>query len=395
MFRPTAATAGAALTLTMLLTTACNQGYPGGSTEMQNLSAEAIGVVTVGPSTLPFSTDTDRTLVFTFDKQGAALGRIEGGAIYTARATSWNRGFAAATADSVITVTQGGRTSTAIDENMVEGTAHDQRTGRTMFWFNTAQPDGPDIPYRNNYVMTGPGQTFHSDSVPGMMHSAGHCGNRAYGVVAAFDAVAARSPTLAHQLYEMPIDGAPVKLSEWNFPEGFRAVSRTEACTADGNTLYNLYGSVEARRVPTTGSGLVLVRTDTTTGTHTETPIDMAGHPAATRADTFTLLDNTLYWIAQDGAVLSLPLDGPHKARKLWTLPAEGDGHEVTVTGTTVAHIDYRDTPTYTEYDLLTGHRTRDPVELPWLKPIVNSRTESGKTTYTVTGVTNLARPGK
>jgi hypothetical protein len=32
----------------------------------------------------------------------------------------------------------------------------------------------------------------------------------------------------------------------------------------------------------------------------------------------------------------------------------------------------------------------QSPVELPWLTPIVGSRTESGKTTYTVTNISGI-----
>lgn len=57
------------------------------------------------------------------------------------------------------------------------------------------------------------------------------------------------------------------------------------------------------------------------------------------------------------------------------------------MTGTTVAHIDSHNTPTYAEYDLITGQKIRGPIELPWLKSIVDAQTESGKTTYAVAGV--------
>ena len=82
---------------------------------------------------------------------------------------------------------------------------------------------------------------------------------------------------------------------------------------------------------------------------------------------------------------------GASEVREEWTLPAKGFGHQATVTGTTVAHLDDTgDIPEYTEYDLLTGERTRETIALPWLKSIAHSRTESGRNQYAVTGVACL-----
>ncbi|WP_280355970.1 hypothetical protein [Nocardia otitidiscaviarum] len=358
---------------------------------MREVSPGAIGVVVVGPETLPFGIDTDRTMAFTFNNQGKALGRFEGPAAYSSRVLAWKRGFTTATAQSVLTVTTAGTQPVPIDENMIEGASGDPATGRSMFWFNTGRPDGPEIAYRNNYVITGPEQPPVTGSVPGMMLTGGFCTDTGYGVVVDFDDLTAGLPSVRHELYELPgAGGEAVLRGEWEYPADFRAVSRTDACSADGRTLYNLYGSVDARRGDTAGAGLRLVRIDTTTGTHSETAVDIGAHPASTRTNTLTVVDERLYWISSDGAVLSLPLDHPSRARQEWALPANGGGHTVTITGTTVSHLDHRDTPTYTEYDLLTGQRTRDPIELPWLTPIINSRTESGKAHYAVTGIAGL-----
>lgn len=392
MSRLTRTTRGTALTMTMLLAAACDSD-PAPVPDMPELPHEAIGVVVVGPATLPFGNDTDHTSVFTFDEQGTATGRIEGAAAYASRVVSWNRGFTAATANAVFTLTATGRTDVPIDENMVEGAASDPRTGHTMFWFNTARPDGPHVPYRNNYVITAPDQPAVTGSVPGMMLTGSFCGNRVYGTVAGFDALTAATPTVSHQLYELPGGGEESVLrGQWEYPADFRPISRTDACAPDGSAFYNLYGSVEARRGRTAQSGLTLIRTDTATGTRTETTINVGEHPGTARTNTLTVVDDRLYWISADGAVLSLPLDGSREAHEGWTLPANGEGHQVTITGTTVAHIDLRDTPTYTEHDLITGQRTRGPIELPWLKSVVGATTESRKTHYTVTGVAGLPR---
>lgn len=392
MSRLTRATGGTALTVTMLLATACGSDTAP-IPEMQSVAPDAVGAVVVGPETLPFGIDTDRTMVFTFDDHGKALGRIDGTAAYSSRVLSWNRGFTTATAHAVVTATPAGTESVPIDENMVEGASIDPATGRAMFWFNTGRPDGPEVAYRNNYVITGPGGPPVTGSVPGMMLTGSYCGNTGYGLVVGFDDLTSGAPSVRHRLYELPDAGGEAVLrGEWDYPVDFRAVSRTNACSADGRTLYNLYGTTDARRAATAESGLMLVRIDTTTGAHTETTVDIGHHPASTRTNTLTMVDDRLYWISSDGAVLSLPRDRESEARQEWILPASGDSHTVTVTNTTVSHIDHSATPTYTEYDLLTGRRTRDPIELPWLNAIINSPTESGKSHYAVTGIAGLLK---
>ena len=166
----------------------------------------------------------------------------------------------------------------------------------------------------------------------------------------------------------------------------------TAVCSADGTAIYDLYSSYDASPSEGGEPGLVLVRIDTATGAHAESPVNASGHAAPTRSNTLTLINDRLYWIGRDdGAVLSLPLAGASEVREEWTLPAKGFGHQATVTGTTVAHLDDTgDIPEYTEYDLLTGERTRETIALPWLKSIAHSRTESGRNQYAVTGVACL-----
>jgi hypothetical protein len=353
---------------------------------MRALAPEAIGAVVIGPETLPFGIGIDRTMVFTFDSQGKALGRIEGPAAYSSRVLSWDRGFTTATAQAVVTATAAGIHSVPIDENMVEGASIDPATGRAMFWFNTAQPDGPEVAYRNNYVITSPDGPPTVGSVPGMMLTGSYCGNTGHGVVVGFDDLTSGAPTVRHQLFELPDAGGEAVLrGDWDYPVDFRAVSRTDACSADGRTLYNLYSSAE-----TAGSAVSLLRIDTATGAHTETKVDVGHHPAAARTNTLTVVSERLYWISSDGAVLSLSLNGESEARQEWELPSNGDNTTVTITNTTVTYIDHEGTPTFAEYDLLTGQRLRDPIGLPWLDTIVNSRTESGKSHYAVTGIAGL-----
>ncbi|HEY5853765.1 MAG TPA: hypothetical protein VIW24_06840 [Aldersonia sp.] len=382
-----------ALTLAVLPGAACSRDNPS-PPEMRAVPAEAIGVVSVGPDQAgPIVTDTDHTSVYAFDAAGTLLGQIQGGAIDLSRVLSWRRGFTTATADSVVTVTDTGRYSIPIDENIVEGAVRDTQSGRSLFWFNTGRPDGPGTAYRNNYVLTSPDGEFHTGSVPGMVFSAAHCGDRVYGVVADVESLMSDQQTIPHRLYELPVDGGePLLRGEWAYPAGFRTTSRASVCWADGTAIYNIYGSGEARYSENGEPASELVRIDTATGAHTESPVDTSGHVAVIRPNTLTLVNDRLYWIGMaDGAVLSLPLAGASEVREEWTLPAKGFGHQATVTGTTVAHLDDTgDTPEYTEYDLLTGERTRETIALPWLKSIAHSRTESGRNRYVVTGVACL-----
>ncbi|MFI6173744.1 hypothetical protein ACIBCN_43705 [Nocardia sp. NPDC051052] len=383
----------AALTAIVLAASACGQDpAPITAAEMATVPSEAIAVVTVGPSQPPIMTKTDHTSAFAIDADGNVVGKLQGGAIDSASIVGWNRGFTLATADSVISVSRSGRNVLANDEDAVEGIAQDFASGRSLVWFNTGKRGGTTTEYRHNYVLTAPDTAPLTGSVPGIMLSAAHCGERAFGVVAAFDDLTSDQPMIKHRLFELPIEGGePVLRGEWEWQNGFRSESRTAACSADGSALVNLYGSAEARHNETGTLGLELVQLDTATGARTQSHVGMAGHSAWSRPNTLTRAGDRLYWInGDDGAVLSIPLNQPAEVRKDWDLGATGFGHQATVTGTTVSHLDSHNTPTYAEYDLITGQKIRGPIELPWLKSIVDSQTESGKTTYAVAGVACL-----
>ena len=375
-----------------VISAACGRDLPA-APEMDGLPPGAVGVVSVAPDQgAPIVAGKDHTSVFAFDAAGSLLGQVRGGAVDLSRVVSWRRGFTAATADSVITVTDADRRSVGIDENIVEGAVRDPRSGRSLFWFNTGSPGGG--PYRNNYVLSDPDAEPHVGTIPGIILVAAHCGSRAYAVVADIQAIGG-GPTVTHRLYEFPVDGGePVLRGSWEYPQDFSSTSRAVVCSADGAAIYGLFGPPEARRSATGAPGLVLVRIDTATGSRTESPVDMGGRAAAARPGTLTSVNGRLYWMAwDDGTVLSLGLTGESRVRAEWNLPVRGYAHHVTVTDTTVAHLDAEaDPPTYAEYDLLTGKRTRDPIRLSWLSSIVGSRTESGKNFYIVTGVAGLAR---
>lgn len=75
-------------------------------------------------------------------------------------------------------------------------------------------------------------------------------------------------------------------------------------------------------------------------------------------------------------------MDGSTRVTQHWRLPASHLRTKIDLTPTTVAQIDYRDTRTYSTFDLVTGARTFGPIGLPWLNTVVDSSTESGETTY-------------
>lgn len=361
--RATAMAAVLMLTTVIFLATSCSDQ----TDELQELPADTIGVVTIGPAGLPVPQNS-RTTAVAFDDRGNEVGRVSGGAITAATTVAWRHGLTTASARSVVTLTDTGRSRFPIDENMIEGATANPQSGGALFWFNTARPDGPAVPYRNNYVMTRPDAAPSAGSVPGIMQTAGHCGSSAFGVAVDFDDIVSGRPDTRNRLYELTTSGEPIVRGEWNYPTEFRSFSRTAACSADGSALYNLYGSVAAIRDESGKSDLTLVRIDTATGVRTQTSIDMAGHRGASEANSLTLVEDRLYWISTDGSVLSVPVAGTsNKVREEWRLPQDGKHHQASVSGTVVAFIDYEGTPTYTEFDLVTGNRTRSSIELPWI----------------------------
>lgn len=355
------------------------------SSELERLPIEAIGAVTIGPSGLPIPRDAQTTVV-AFDDGGNEVGRLSGGAITSATTIGWRRGLTTANSGSVITLTPNGNSRIPIDENMIEGATPNFQSGGSLFWFNTARPDGPTVPYRNNYVMTSADASTKQGSVPGMMLTAGHCNNSAFGVVADFDDVVSGNPNGRHRIYEMTMTDEPRVRGEWEQPTESRPFSRTSVCSSDGSALYNIYGSVDALRDDSGESDLTLVRIDTHTGALTHIPIDMDGHHGVSEARTLTLINDRLYWIATDGAVLSTSVTGTgSKVREEWRLPQAGRRQQATVNGTIVSSIDYNGSPTYTEFELLTGRQTRKPVELPWIEDAFNNN--EGSTLLNVSSV--------
>lgn len=362
--------------------------------DTERLSPKAVGAVTIGPAALPIP-DGARTIVVTFDERGKDAGRLAGGPISSATTIGWPHGLTAVTAESVITLSEKGTDHVPIDENMVEGITSDSESGGVMVWFNTAQPDGPSVPYRNNYVMTSTDAATTTGSVNGTMLTAGHCGTGAYGVVADIEPIFEGQASTPHRLYYLPTNGQPTVRGEtWNSPTDLRPFSRTSVCSTDGSAIYNLYGNVRALRDETGKSGLTLVRIDTATGARTETPVDLDGHKALTAANSLAFVGERLYWISSDGAVLSLPSDPntepDNRVREEWRV-AQDDKHRITIVrGTTVSSVTYADTATYSEYDLLSGVQLGSDIELPWLRDTLKEN--NGSSVLSITPIPGKSR---
>lgn len=378
-------TTAAMLTTALCFGAACSADDNATAENTEKLPLGAIGAMTVGPRTMPMP-DNARTLVVAFDDHGRQVSRQDGGPISSASAVGWKRGLTATTADSVTTLTTAGSTHTPIHENMVGGAASDADTGGVLHWFNTAQPDGPEVPYRNSYVLTSPEADPYVGAVSGIVLTAGHCGTSAYGVVADVKAITSGQTSTPHRLYQLTNQAEPAVRGGWDYPTDFRPLSRTSACSDDGTTLYNLYGSAAALRDRTGAGAMTLVRIDTNSGARTETPVDISGHAVPTQASTLTLLDERLYWINEDGVVLSVAADGSsNKVQKQWHLPDLGKRDRASVSGGTVAFTEWEGTASYAEYDLPTGRSLRDPIELPWLQTTLDDN--DGSSVLSVTSV--------
>lgn len=71
-------------------------------------------------------------------------------------------------------------------------------------------------------------------------------------------------------------------------------------------------------------------------------------------------------WVATYGEVLSIPINGPYTAKQEWSLPiGDTSASQVSVVDGTVAVVDTRVDPRYSEYDLTTGKSRLAPCRSP------------------------------
>ncbi|MEU7219557.1 hypothetical protein [Nocardia iowensis] len=271
---------------------------------------------------------------------------------------------------------------TAVDEDMVQAAVNDPATGRASVWFNSGDVDGQSA---NRFVAIDADNKAASGVVPGMVLAAGYCDGRLFAI--SEDRKAAETGTYGSVLYEISPAGELAVRGRWDYPEDFRPATRSIPCSADGTTLSALYASNEARLSESGEPGLTLVRIDATAGSRTETQLVMHGYSWRISRGSLTRVGEKLFWSTIYGDILSVPIQGDVTVSHAWKLPSNHLATKIDVNATTVAQLDFRDVPSYSTYELTTGKRRSGPISLPWLRPFVDSVTESGESTYTVTDI--------
>ncbi|TQF74159.1 hypothetical protein FK531_05805 [Rhodococcus spelaei] len=374
----------AVLVTTAATLTACgSRDYPG--VDLDVLPADAVGAISVGAVDFVQSDifNQNRSLTFLFDEGGEVVGRIEGDEIHATQALASPGRLVTVSAHAVTTMTPTSRIDFGIDESTVQAAVNDPATGVATVWFNGG---------RESVFVTvaGDGQAA-TGSVPGLVDAAAQCGDRVVAVARDVGPADTDGRYVA-RLFEVPVGGDPVERGNWLTGLDFSAASAAAVCTPDGGAMLSLHRSPPA--ADGSESGLTLVRTDPTAGDRDARPIAMDGHSPATRRGSLTVVEDRLYWLNWDGDVLSVPLDGPADARPEWTIPEAGEGTVASVTGTTVAVLDpAQRPPTLTRYDLVSGARAGERVELAWLAEVAGTGTESGNNTYAVSDLDLLPVP--
>ncbi|WP_139282072.1 hypothetical protein [Rhodococcus zopfii] len=346
---------------------------------MNSLPPGTVAAVTIGPGVLPMP-DNSKTTVVTFDDKGGITGQLSGSAITSSASVGWPGGLTTANASSLTTLTFSDKITVEIDENMLEGASSRPGSNGSLFWFNTAQPDGPEVPYRNNYVVTSPDTLPRLQSVPGIIRTGSYCGDFAYGVMVPFEEIASTQESVTNSLYRMPSTGEPPTIiSQWDSPSEDRAFSRTSACSPDGRFLYNIFGQAAGFRDKSRQDAIRLVRIDTETGSREVKTIDVGDkHVQFSEPGTLTLLWDQLFWIDKAGSVYSIAVnDDSLVIQDNWKIPYLGKLHRANVSDNIVVAIQHDEVPTYTEYDLLTGNTVRGPVEISWLPGILSDHEPS------------------
>ncbi|GAF43705.1 hypothetical protein [Rhodococcus wratislaviensis] len=330
---------------------------------LDDLPPGAVGAVSLGPQGL--ESTGGRAIVFVFDEGGNVLGRLEDEPIYANPVLASKQSLVTASGRAVTTLTSTSRIDVPVDEGIVEAAANNPETGSATVWFNSGRT--------SNFVSVDADGQTRTGSVQGMVRTATYCGDRQFAVVR--DIIPTGEMT-KHRLYELPPGGGLVVRGEWDLPVGVGPASRNPACAADGQSILALW------RMP----DLALVRIDVSDGSQSETVLDMPGF-AQNAWGTTAVVGDRLYWLNQDGQVLSVSTTGPSAVALEWAIP-DPDKTTTTVSGTTVTVVNYRGRPVFSQHDLITGNQTRDPIELPWLESIVGS--PAGNTLYSIADVTTL-----
>ncbi|AOW93941.1 hypothetical protein BFN03_18195 [Rhodococcus sp. WMMA185] len=344
--------------------------------QLTKLPPAAVGAVSVGPALPEAVDDRDWTTVFFFDEDGTNLGRVEGNAIHGNHILVSDRGIVSASSRAVTTLTDTSRTDTPMGhETIVRAAVNQPASGASTIWFD----NGTGTSFVSIDADDGP----TSSTVPGVVQTSAYCGNRSFAVVDE-SVVGTEGDPIQHGLYEILSDGRPVVRAQWEHPAEFRPAVVTSACSGDGQTILALY-----QRTETDDRTLGLVRITVSDGSRSETELEMPRGESNVRSGTSVAVDDRLYWISSEGNVLSAVVEGSPIVTQEWVIP-DGDEIVASVHGTTVAVISYRGVPTFSEYDLRTGERTRGPIELPWLDDIIGSDTEAGGNFYSISHAVGL-----
>lgn len=362
--------AGMVAVLSCVATCSTDRVFPGG--EFDRVPADAVGVVSIG-ALQTAKASAGQALMFAFDAEGRLLGKLEGPGIEGNGVVAVGRDLIAPTHGTAKKITASGYEEIPLPGYAVEAATVDSESGAATLWYRARQEMG--------FVAIAKDNTVRSGTVEGTyIGTVADCGGRQFVVVEDFIAVDAPRP---YTLYEVMPNGQREVRSKFHVPGNLSPRSGVSACAPDGQTIYTMYagGSYEVQ-----DPNLVLVRTNVNDGSRTQTQLDVNDN---VRRGSMTVVGNQLLWLSYNGGeIYSVALEGDSTATEVWRLPGDQKKVSAGVNGTTVSVVNDAGVPTFAQYDLVTGKRTRDPIELPWLEPIVGSAV--GNTFYVVSGVAGL-----
>ncbi|MFD4366981.1 hypothetical protein [Rhodococcus sp. NPDC058521] len=327
----------------------------------------------------------DRSTAFVFGREGDLLGKVSGQAIYGGASVLSRESLTTTSSQRVTTLTPDGSAESDIGyENIVEAATGDPAGGAAAMWFNSGVVDGV---YSNRFVTSYPDAGVRTGFVPGVTRMVGHCGDRIYGI-AQEAYIGTSGPPTENTLYEYAAETDPKPLHTWDFAEDFLPASRNAVCTPDGNFLLGLYASDESRKDRSGGVGLTLVRVNVHDGTRTQTSLEMVGISEDTRGGIIHLSGGRLHWLTADGKAVSADWDSDAPQVVVdWELPSKEIG-SVTATESGELVILSKDTSWGIErFEITSGDPTSERISLSWLDSILGATTESGKSTYTSSGL--------
>ncbi|MCK0093831.1 hypothetical protein MWU77_23980 [Rhodococcus sp. F64268] len=362
---------GAVLAVALSATAACGSPtYPGDPLEL--LPVDAVAAVSLGG--LGVETSGGDTLMFVFDEHGTVLGRLQTDRIDATQVLFSHRNMVAVTDDAVTVLTDRGRTDVPIDEHTVSAMANDPESGATTVWFTKGRTSG--------FVSIDYDQQVRQGAVDGTVRTTAYCGERHFAVV---DDISKGTGPRPSRFYELLPSGELFLRGRWESDPDHGWASRTSVCAPDGRSVLALHTDHSAATTNAGAPTMVLTAIDLDSGVRSLTPLDMPQVGGGALGTTLIVLDDRLYWLNPDKQVLSVPVAGSSTVTHEWTLPVAADSTIASVHNATVTAIDYRDHAVLSHYDVRTGMRIGEPVDLPWLEPIIHSPARD--TIYTLTSL--------